>query len=95
MQEQNVSIKEVIEAYAALKLSDKRRELGREISEMTIIIQNILNEITSQEIFTPEILKEFDNLYDGTVSEDKYLTGLYEDILNFKELLGICIDKLS
>ena len=95
MNEEVINIKKLVESYDELKLTDKRRELGREISEMTIVIQKILNEITTQEVFTPEVLKEFENLYDGTISEDKYLTGLYEDVLNFKELLGICLDKIS
>lgn len=95
MKENIVSIKNVIDAYSNLELTDKRKELGREIAEMTIVIQTALNEITSQQFFTPEVLKEFDNLYDGIISEDQYLIGLYEDILNFKEILGICLEKIK
>lgn len=40
-------------------------------------------------------LEEFNNLYDGYSSESEYLTGLYEDILNFKELLGIYLSKTA
>lgn len=95
MQDNLISVKEVINSYDKLQISDKRKELGREISEMTIIIQKILNDITNQEIFTSDILSEFDNLYNSKITESEYLTGLYEDVLNFKELLGMCLDKLS
>ena len=95
MQDNLISVKEVVNLYDKLEVNDKRKELGREISEMTIVIQKILNDITSQEIFTSDILSEFDNLYNSKITESEYLTGLYEDILNFKELLGICLDKLS
>ena len=39
-------------------------------------------------------MDEFNNLYDGTTSEDVYLSGLYEDFINFKELLSIYLDKV-
>lgn len=95
MQDNLINIKEVINSYDKLEISDKRKELGREISEMTIIIEKILNDITNEEIFTSEVLSEFDNLYNTKITESEYLTGLYEDVLNFKELLGICLDKLG
>lgn len=95
MQEEQIKIKDVVNYYDKLTISNKRKELGREIAEMTILIQKILNNITTQDFFTEERIKDFENLYDGTISEDKYLTGLYEDILNFKELLGICLNKIN
>lgn len=95
MKEEKVTIKEVINCYDKLSISNKRKELGREIAEMTILIQKLLNNITAQEVFKEDIIKNFENLYDGTTSENNYLTGLYEDILCFKELLGISLDKLT
>lgn len=95
MNENNIRIKDVVESYDKLLISNKRKELGREIAEMTILIQKLLNYITAQDFFEEDMIKNFDNLYDGTITEDKYLTGLYEDILNFKKLLGICLIKMD
>lgn len=92
MNENNITKKDLIESYDKLTISDKRKELGREITEMSMIVQNILNNITSQKVFTDDNITEFYNLYNGTISEADYLTGLYEDIVNFKELFGIYLD---
>ena len=48
MNENNIRIKDVVESYDKLLISNKRKELGREIAEMTILIQKLLNYITAQ-----------------------------------------------
>lgn len=92
--EEKVTIKDLISSYNELETSDKRKELGREITEMTIVLKKILGDMSSMNL--PNVsLEEFNNLYDGYSSESEYLTGLYEDILNFKELLGIYLSKTA
>ena len=83
---------QLVAAYANLSVSDKRKELGRELAEASIMIYKLLSDITGVESMPN--MDEFNNLYDGTTSEDVYLSGLYEDFINFKELLSIYLDKV-
>lgn len=39
--EEKVTIKDLISSYNELETSDKRKELGREITEMTIVLKKI------------------------------------------------------
>ncbi len=82
----------LVTAYTNLSISDKRKELGRELAEASVMIYNLLSDIT--DIASVPNMDEFNNLYDGTTSEDVYLSGLYEDFINFKELLSIYLDKV-
>ena len=82
----------LVAAYANLSVSDKRKELGRELAEASVMIYKLLSDITGVESMPN--MDEFNNLYDGTTSEDVYLSGLYEDLINFKELLSIYLDKV-
>lgn len=82
----------LISAFSKLDVTDKRKELGRELSESTILIYKLLADITSDAI-QPDI-DNFNNLYDNKLSEDDYLTGLYEDFIDYQELLSIYLDKV-
>lgn len=84
-------IEKLVAAYTNLSISDKRKELGRELAETSVMIYKLLSDITGIE--NVPNMDEFNNLYDGTASEDVYLSGLYEDFINFKELLSIYLDK--
>lgn len=77
---------ELINSYDELPISEKRRELGREIAEMTVITQKLLNDLAPNYSVKP--MEEFENLFEENTSEDKYLTGLYEDIIELKETIG-------
>lgn len=92
--EENITIKDLIASYDVLDISDKRKELGRELTEMTVIIKKLLDDLSGIGLQNVS-LEEFNNLYEGHSSESEYLTGLYEDILNFKELLGIYLSKTA
>lgn len=94
MQEQIVNVKDLINSYDLLNISDKRKELGREIEEVTLVIQKLLTDVTAQDLFSDKNLNEFNNLYNGLTPEGEYLTGLYEDVLNLKELLGMYLNKV-
>ena len=78
--------KELIESYDALPIEEKRRELGREIAEMTLITQQLIKDIKPD--FPVKEMDKFGNLFEGNVSESDYLTGLYEDVVELKENLG-------
>ena len=84
--------KKLIDAYSQLDVSTKRKELGRELAEATVMIYKLLANVTG--VNNVPNMDEFNNLYDGTISEDQYLTGFYEDFLNYRELLAIYLDKI-
>lgn len=83
--------KKLIDAYSQLDISMKRKELGRELAEATVMVYKLLADVTG--VNNVPNMDEFNNLYDGTISEDQYLTGFYEDFLNYRELLAIYLDK--
>lgn len=83
--------KKLIDAYSQLDVSTKRKELGRELAEATVMVYKLLADVTG--VNNVPNMDEFNNLYDGTISEDQYLTGFYEDFLNYRELLAIYLDK--
>ncbi len=84
---------ELFKSFASLDTVSKRRELGRELSELYILIYQYIKSMTMN---IEELnLDEFLNLYDGNLTEDEYLNGYYEDFVNFKELLAIYLDKIN
>ena len=89
------TLSDVINAYDDLDVSTKRKELGIEISELAIVVKQLLNDLSENgDIFNVNALDDYENLYNGLISEGEYLTGLYEDVLILKELLGIYFDKV-
>ena len=48
--EEKVTIKDLISSYNELETSDKRKELGREITEMTIVLKKILGDMSSMNL---------------------------------------------
>ena len=93
--EESATIENLIQSYNELEITDKRKELGREITEISIILKKVLGNMSGISLSNNISLDEFNNLYDGVSSESQYLTGLYEDILNLKELLGIYLSKTA
>ena len=90
----NVTINDLIKSYNELTINEKRRELGREIAELSIVIQKLLSDLSNEISLDEKSIDQFNNLYDGNLSESEYLTGLYEDIVKFKEFLGIYLTKM-
>lgn len=89
------TLQDVVTAYDTLDVSDKRKELGIELTELTVVVKQLLNDISEQgQVLNVNSLEEYENLYSGLISEGEYLTGLYEDVLILKELLGIYFSKI-
>lgn len=90
------TLQDVVSAYDALEVVDKRKELGIELTELTIVVKQLLNDVSEQgPVLNVNSLDEYENLYSGLISEGEYLTGLYEDVLMLKELLGIYFGKIA
>lgn len=90
------TLQDVITAYDDLEVGDKRKELGIELTELIIVIKKLLNDVSEEgPILNINSLEEYENLYSATISESEYLTGMYEDLLILKELLGIYFGKIA
>ena len=54
--------KNLIEAYDELDLGDKRKELGKEIAEVTIVVQKLISDIVPN--YQAKPTDEYTNLFD-------------------------------
>ena len=83
---------QMLNAYANLKISEKRRELADEFSELVLMIKKLQGDIgVVNDINSSEDLKK---LFDGITDEDKYMMNLYINVLNLKDELGAYLDKI-
>ena len=78
--------KDLYEEYLKLSIPDKRKQLGRAIAEMTFMTEKLLKDLNPDYQVKP--MAEYDNLFDGTTSEEEYLNGLYEDVLELQDVMG-------
>lgn len=83
---------EMVIAYNNLDINQKRKELADEFTELVFMIKKLQNDVGVQnDINTNEDLKK---LFDGISNEEKYMTGLYVNILNLKDELGLYLNKI-
>ncbi len=85
--------KNLIEAYDELDLGDKRKELGKEIAEATIVVQKLISEIVPN--YQAKPTNEYINLFDESIDENKYLSGLYQDVIEFKDILASYLEIVT
>jgi hypothetical protein len=85
--------KNLIEAYDELSLGEKRKELGKEIAEVTIVTQKLISDIVPN--YQVKSTDEYTNLFDESVDENKYLTGLYQDVIEFKDILATYLEVVT
>ena len=83
----------LIAEYSNLDLSDKRRELGREIAELHMVTQALITDIIPE--YKEKTVDEFTNLFDDDTDENDYLTGLYQDIIELEEAVGSYYDIVT
>ena len=76
-------------------MKEKRRELGKEITEAMVVLKKLINDSDFAANLEYDNLDEYSNLYQSTTTEDEYLSGLYEDVLNLKEILAIYLSKFE
>ena len=84
---------DLIRTYSLLSIGDKRRELGREITELTVVMQNLISNIVPNYNFKE--VDEYTNLFDKSIDEDKYFTGLYQDVIEFKDILATYLEATN
>ena len=78
--------KELINSYNELSIGDKRKELGREIAELTVVTQKLISDVIPS--YQVKETEEFTNLFEENTSESDYLTGLYQDVIELEEAIG-------
>lgn len=78
--------KELITSYNELEIGEKRKELGREIAEITLIIQRLISDFNKN--YQLKSMEDFVNLFEETTNEGEYLTGLYQDVIELKDIIG-------
>ena len=77
---------ELMTSFADLSLEEKRKEFGWEITEMQLMLDTLIKELAPD--YQPKDQSEYDNLFDATTSEEEYLTGLYDDVMELKDTLA-------
>lgn len=90
-----IELEDLKNEYNKLPLKEKRRELGKEITETMVVIKKLINDSDFAANLEYDNLDEYSNLYQSTTTEDEYLSGLYEDVLNLKEILAIYLSKFE
>lgn len=84
---------ELISAFSQLSLSDKRKAIGRELTETTMMFKTLLSNISEEAV--PDNVDEYKNLFDSDLTEDEYLTGYYEDFLYFKNIMSAYLNAIT
>lgn len=91
----NLELEDLKKEYNKLPIKEKRQELGKEITETMVVLKKLINDSDFAANLDYDNLDEYSNLYQSTTTEDEYLSGLYEDVLNLKELLAIYLSKFE
>lgn len=92
MNEVELAFKEYVEAFKQMETSDKRKEIIRNINEITAMFDMIAEKASIQVSYLKS--NEISELRDGTESEDDYLEALLVYIENAKSVLGECLTKI-
>lgn len=83
---------EILNAYDNLSVSEKRKELADEFTELILVVKRLQQDIqVDTENYINDDLKK---LYDGIIDESSYLTNLYSNIINLKSELAEYLDKI-
>ena len=78
--------RDLVEEYISKSLPEKRKELGKTIAEMTFMTEKLLHDLNTDYEVKP--VQDYDNLFDSVTSEEEYLNGLYEDVLELQDVMG-------
>lgn len=93
MNEVEIAFKEYVDAFKQMELIDKRREIIRNINEVTAMFDMLATESNMQLSYLKS--HEITELKDGHESEDDYLEALLVYIENAKSVLGQYLAKVN
>jgi len=92
MNEVEIAFKEYVDAFKQMETPDKRKEIIRNINEITAMFDMLASEANIQVSYLKS--KEVSELKDGYESEDDYLEALLVYIENAKSVLGEYLVKI-
>ncbi len=81
---------EITKNYYSLDISDKRKEFYSEFYDLIAVMRTLLKNKYGN-IDLPSF-EDLNNLKNDESDEDMYMTGLYEDLLTFKEMFAYYFD---
>lgn len=81
---------EITQNYYNLDIVDKRREFYSEFYDLVSVMQTLLKQKYGE--IGSMSFDNLNNLKDSDLDEDMYMTGLYEDLLIFKEMFAYYFD---
>lgn len=93
MNEVEVAFKEYVDAFKQMDIINKRKEIIRNINEVTVMFDMLAAESNMQLSYLKS--KEVTDLKDGYESEDDYLEALLVYIENAKSVLGQYLTKVN
>lgn len=93
MNEMEIAFKEYIDAFKQMETIDKRKEIIREINEVTAMFDMLAAESGISLSYLKS--NEISDLQDGYESEDDYLEAVLVYIENAKSVLGQYLSKIS
>lgn len=93
MSEVEIAFKEYIDAFKQMQISDKRKEIIRNINEVTAMFDMLATESNIQLSYLKS--NEVNELKDGYESEDDYLEALLVYIENAKNVMGQYLVKIN
>jgi len=93
MNEVEIAFKEYVDAFKQMETIDKRKEIIRNINEVTAMFDMLATESNMQLSYLKS--NEVTELKDGYESEDDYLEALLVYIENAKSVLGQYLAKVN
>ena len=93
MNEVEIAFKEYVDAFKQMETIDKRKEIIRNINEVTAMFDMLATEANMQLSYLKS--NEVTELKDGYESEDDYLEELLVYIENAKSILGQYLAKVN
>lgn len=93
MNEVEIAFKEYVEYFKQMEISDKRKEIIRNINEVTIMFDMLASESNLELSYLKS--NAITKLNDGHESEDDYLEALLVYIENAKSVLGQYLSKID
>lgn len=87
------AFKEYVEAFKQMQTSDKRKEIIRNINEITASFDALAEQANIQLSYLKS--KEISDLNNGQESEDDYLEALLVYIENAKNVMGEYLAKVN
>lgn len=81
---------EITQNYYNLNIAEKRREFYSEFYELIMVTYTLIKN-KFPDIQLPPV-ENFNNIMNDEIDEDLYMTGLYEDLIMFKELFAYFLD---